>query len=44
MEVNDFELLLIDVTFYPKHVQKLLYNVPKNNNDEKYNRDRRLKW
>ena len=27
MEVNDFEILLIDVTFYLQHVQKLVLNV-----------------
>ena len=25
MEVNDFEILLIDVTFYLQHVQKLVF-------------------
>ena len=27
MEVNDFEILLIDVTFYFQHGQKLVFNV-----------------
>ena len=27
MEVNDFEILLIDVTFYLYCVQKLVFNV-----------------
>ena len=26
IDVNDFEILLFDVTFYPKHVQKLVFN------------------
>ena len=44
MEVNDFKILLINVTFYHYHVKKLVFNVliikwKKN----EYNRDRRLK-
>ena len=27
MEVSDFEILLIDVTFYLEHVQKLVFNL-----------------
>ena len=27
MEVNDFEILLIDVTFYLERVQRLVFNV-----------------
>ena len=27
MEVDDFKILLIDVTFYPQHAQKLVFNV-----------------
>ena len=27
MEVSDFELLLIDVTFYLEHSQKLVFDV-----------------
>ena len=27
MDVNDFEILLIDVLLYLKHVQKLVFNV-----------------
>ena len=27
MDVNDFEMLLIDVTFYRCHVQKLVFDV-----------------
>ena len=30
MEVNELEILLIDVTFYLYHVQKLLFNEPIN--------------
>ena len=27
MEVNDFKMMLIDVTIYLQHVQKLVFNV-----------------
>ena len=50
MEVNDFEILLVDVTFRLcfimfNHVQKLVFNViiPPPHAHEDYNRDRWLK-
>ena len=46
MEIKDFEILLIGVTFYiHKHVKKLVFNVLEENPE--YNRDRRVlvvKW
>ena len=41
MEVNDFEILLIDVTFYLYYVQKLVFNVIIKNK-KIYNRYRQL--
>ena len=43
MEVNDFEILLVDVTFYLWYVLKLAFNVQDTQNKKGYNRDRRLK-
>ena len=45
MEVNDFKILLIGVTFYTKYFQKLLFNVliKKMKKKHEYNRDRRVK-
>ena len=43
MKVNDFEILLIDVTFYLWHVQKLAFIVLIKNEKNEYNRDRWLK-
>ena len=42
MEGNEFHILLIDVTFYRKHVWKLVFNLLIKLNNE-YNGDRRLK-
>ena len=41
MEVNNVEILFIDVTFYPKHVQKLGFNMF-NVLIKNYDRDKRL--
>ena len=43
MEVNFFEILLIDVTFYLQLVWKLVFNVLIKNENPEYNRDRRVK-
>ena len=43
MEVNDFEILLIDHTFYHWHVEKLVFNLLKKYEKNKHNRDRRIK-
>ena len=41
MEIKDFEILLIGVTFYIHNVKKLVFNVLEKKPE--YNRDRRLK-
>ena len=42
MEVNSFQILLIDVTFYLKHVLKVVLNVLIKKWKAEYIRDRRL--
>ena len=43
MEVIDYEILLIDATFYLQHVEKLVFIVLIKNEKPEFNRDRRLK-
>ena len=43
MELNGFEILLIDVTLYLEHVQKLVFDVLIKIEENEYNQDRRLK-
>ena len=39
MKVNDFKIVLIDVTFYPQHVHKLLFIGLMKSGRNEYNRD-----
>ena len=43
MGVNSFQILLVDITFYIEHVQKVVHNVLIKNKKPEYMRHRRLK-
>ena len=43
MEVNYLQIFLIDITFYLKHVSKLVFNVLMKKVKHEYNWHRRLK-